>query len=139
MLDVLDRVLGMVSLAVVAIAAISLVVGAIGILTVMWIAVGERTGEVGLIKALGAGEAQVLAVFLLEAVMLAAAGGAIGLGLGLGLATVLRWVVPGLPLEAPPLYIAMALAVSVLVGVGAGVLPARRAAHLDPIEALRAD
>jgi putative ABC transport system permease protein len=139
MLDVLDRVLGVVSLAVVAIAAISLVVGAIGILTVMWIAVGDRTQEIGLMKALGAGDGQILIVFLLEAVALSTLGGGIGLGLGLGLALAARWLIPGLPLDTPALYMALAVAVSVAVGVAAGVLPARRAARLDPIEALRAE
>ena len=139
MLDVLDGVLGVVSLAVVAIAAISLVVGAIGILTVMWIAVGERTPEIGLMKALGAGDRQVLMVFLLEAVVLATMGGVIGLGLGLGAAAGARWLVPGLSLDAPGRYVALALGVSVAVGVAAGVLPSRRAARLDPIEALRAE
>ena len=114
-------------------------VGAIGILTVMWIAVGERTGEIGLIKAIGAGQGQVLAVFLLEAATLSAVGGSMGLGLGLGLDVLLGWLVPGLPVEAPPLYVALALAVSIVVGVSAGVLPARRAASLDPVEALRAE
>jgi putative ABC transport system permease protein len=139
MLDVLDRVLGVVSLAVIAIAAISLVVGAIGILTVMWIAVGERTQEIGLLKALGASDRQVLTVFLFEAVALSTMGGIVGLSLGVGVAVAARSLVPGLPLDAPALYVALALAVSVAVGIAAGVLPARRAARLDPIEALRAE
>jgi putative ABC transport system permease protein len=139
MLDVLDRVLGVISLAVVAIAAISLVVGGIGVLTVMWISVGQRTSEVGLIKALGASERQVQAVFLIEAVMISAAGGVAGLALGLGVAAIAQQLVPGLRLEAPPIYIGLALAVSAVVGVAAGVLPARRAARLDPVGALRAE
>jgi putative ABC transport system permease protein len=139
MLDVLDRVLGVVSLAVVAIAAISLVVGGIGVLTVMWISVGQRTSEVGLIKALGATERQVQLVFLLEAVMLSAAGGVVGLALGLGIATGAQQLVPGLRLEAPAIYIGLALLVSAAVGVVAGVVPARRAARLDPVGALRTD
>jgi putative ABC transport system permease protein len=139
MLDVLDRVLGVVSLALVAIAAISLVVGGIGVLTVMWISVGQRTSEVGLLKALGASERDVLSVFLLEAVMIASSGGVLGLALGLGLASLVERVVPGIGLQAPPRYIALAVAVSAIVGVLAGVLPARRAARLNPVEALRAE
>jgi putative ABC transport system permease protein len=106
---------------------------------VMWISVGQRTSEVGLIKALGASERQVLAIFLLEAVMLSAAGGVLGLTLGFGIAVAAQALAPGLRLDAPPLYIALALAVSVAVGVTAGVMPARRAARLDPVGALRTE
>jgi putative ABC transport system permease protein len=139
MLDVLGRVLGVVSLAVAGIGAISLLVGAIGILTVMWIAVGERTGEIGLIRALGATRRQVLRLFLLEAVMLSAAGGAAGILAGLLLGWLIRAFVPGLPLKTAPGYVLAALLVSFGVGVASGVLPARRAAALDPVQALRAE
>jgi putative ABC transport system permease protein len=139
MLDVLGRVLSVVSLAVAGIGGISLVVGAIGILTMMWIAVGERTGEIGLIRALGATRRQVLQLFLFEAVMLSAAGGAVGILAGLSLGWLIRSFFPGLPLDTTPGYVLAALAVSFLVGVASGVLPARRAAFLDPLEALRAE
>ena len=138
MLDVLGRVLGVISLAVGAIGAISLVVGAIGILTMMWISVNERTAEIGLSKALGATSRQILTLFLAEAALLSTAGGALGVGAGLGLAGLLRLVVPGMPVRTPPEYVAAALAVSLAVGLASGVLPARRAARLDPVEALRA-
>jgi putative ABC transport system permease protein len=105
----------------------------------MWISVGQRTSEVGLLKALGASERDVLSVFLLEAVMIASSGGVLGLALGLGLASLVERVVPGIGLQAPPRYIALAVAVSAIVGVLAGVLPARRAARLNPVEALRAE
>jgi len=139
MLDVLGRVLSVVSLAVGGIAAISLLVGAIGILTMMWISVGERTSEIGLVRALGATRAQVLSVFLAEAAMLSLAGGAAGVAAGLGLGAVLRLAAPGLPIHTTPVFVGAALAMSLAVGLASGVLPARRAAALDPLEALRAE
>ncbi len=139
MLDVLGRVLSVVSLAVAGIGAISLVVGAIGILTMMWIAVGERTGEIGLLRALGATRRQILRLFLLEAVMLSAAGGVAGVLAGFAIGALIRAFVPGLPLDTAPGYVAAALVVSFVVGVASGVLPARRAASLDPLEALRTE
>jgi putative ABC transport system permease protein len=137
MLDVLGNVLGVVSLAVGGIGAISLLVGAIGILTIMWIAVSERTAEIGLLRALGARRSQVLAVFLVEAELNALAGGTAGVGVGLGLAEVLRVTVPGLPVQTPPLFVAAALGLSLAVGLASGVLPAWRASRLDPVDALR--
>jgi putative ABC transport system permease protein len=139
MLEVFDNVINVVTLAVGAIAGISLLVGAIGILTMMWIAVGERTAEIGLLKAIGATSGQVQAAFLLEAVGLAVAGGALGLGAGMGLGALARAIVPGLPFSTPPLYVGLALALCVATGLVSGVAPARRAAQLDPVEALRAD
>jgi putative ABC transport system permease protein len=139
MLDVLGRVLGVVSFAVGGIGAISLVVGAIGILTMMWISVNERTSEIGLVLALGASPGQVLTVFLLEAALLACAGGVLGVASGLGVAEGLRWLVPGLPVRTPASFVLAALAVSLAVGLLSGVLPARRAAALDPVVALHAE
>jgi putative ABC transport system permease protein len=139
MLGVLDRVLGIVSVAVGAIGGISLVVGAVGVLTIMWIAVNERTAEIGLAKALGASPRQILLLFLFEAAVLSLAGGALGVATGMGIAWLLPLAVPGLPVHTRVSFVLAALAVSLGVGLLSGVLPARRAAALDPVEALRAE
>jgi len=139
MLAVFGNVMGMITMAVGAIAGISLVVGAIGILTMIWITVRERTGEIGLARAVGASARQVAALFLTEAAAVAALGGVAGVAIGLGLGAALRWAVPGLPVETPLIFVLAAVATSLAVGLLSGVLPARRAARLDPIEALRAE
>jgi putative ABC transport system permease protein len=139
MLEVFDDVMAVVTAAVAAIGAISLVVGAIGILTIMWIAVNERVHEIGLMRALGATSVQVQAVFLIEAISLTVAGGVLGIAAGLAAAVLLRLIVPGMPVYTPPAFVTAALAVSIAVGLLAGVAPARRAASLDPVEALRAE
>jgi putative ABC transport system permease protein len=139
MLAVFGNVMGMVTTAVGAIAGISLIVGAIGILTMMWITVRERTAEIGLARAVGASRSQVATLFLAEAAAVATLGGAAGVAVGLGLAALLRRIVPGLPVETPAVFVLAALGVSLAVGVLAGVMPAQRAARLDPIEALRAE
>ncbi|MCP5515882.1 MAG: ABC transporter permease [Verrucomicrobiales bacterium] len=139
MLDSLGRILRIVSLAVGGIGAISLLVGAIGILTMMWISVNERTSEIGLMRAIGATPAQIMQLFLIEAAMLSTLGGALGLGTGMGIAHVLRLYVPGLPVHTPAEFVLLALAVSLGVGLLSGLLPARRAAALDPVLALAAE
>jgi len=139
MLDTFGRIMDIVTVAVSGIAGISLLVGAMGILTIMWISVHERTGEIGLLRALGVTAAAVERLFLLESVLLAVAGGTLGLMTGLGLAALIRAAVPGLPMSTPPGAVAAALVMSFAVGVVSGVAPARRAARLDPIEALRAE
>jgi len=139
MLEVLGSILNVLTFAVGAIGSISLLVGAIGIVTIMTIAVNERINEIGLIRALGARQGQVLSLFLGEAVVLAAIGGLTGLGLGIGLGQLLHLVLPALPVHTSWVFVVLAEAIAVVIGLIAGVLPARRAARLDPIEALRTE
>jgi putative ABC transport system permease protein len=139
MLEVFDTVLNTITFAVAAIGAISLLVGGIGILTILTIAVAERTGEIGLLRALGATRRAILALFLGEAAVLAAIGGAAGLALGLGVAGLLALALPALPVHTPWFYAVLAEVLAVAVGMVAGVLPARRAAYLDPVAALRGE
>ena len=139
MLETFGNIMDVITIALAAIAGISLVVGSIGILTMVWIAVGERTNEIGLLRSIGATRRQVQAVFLSEAIVLGLLGGLLGLAIGLGVCALLRAAVPGLPVHTPFEYVIAALAVSVATGVLSGVLPARRAASLDPVESLRAE
>lgn len=139
MLDVLGSVLDVLTFAVGALGGISLLVGAVGILTIMTIAVTERTAEIGLLRALGATHNQVLALFLGEAVVLAALGGLAGLLLGAGGGQLLHLALPALPVQTPWSYVAAAEAIAATIGLLAGVLPARRAARMDPVVALRAE
>ncbi len=139
MLDSFGRVFAVVSAAVAGIGAISLLVGAIGILTMMWIAVGERTAEIGLLKALGATRADVRNLFLAEAALLSGVGGAAGIVTAVVLGALVQLALPAVPFSTPPAYAAAALGTAVGVGLLAGVAPARRAAALDPVENLRAE
>jgi putative ABC transport system permease protein len=139
MLDVLSSVLQVLTFAVAALGGISLAVGGVGILTIMTIAVAERTGEIGLLRALGARREQVLLLFLTEAALLAGIGGLSGLALGVALARLLHALFPALPVTTPWSYALAAEGVAVAIGIAAGVAPANRAARLDPVEALRAE
>ncbi|MCI0342642.1 MAG: ABC transporter permease, partial [Planctomycetales bacterium] len=137
MLEVIGSVMGVVTRGVVAIAAVALLVGAMGILTVMWLSVHERTREIGLLKAIGASNPQVMSLFLAEAAFLSTVGGIAGIALGVGGGRLLAAAVPALRVALPPGMIPIQLGVAFAVGLLAGTLPARRAARLDPVEALR--
>ena len=134
--DSLSAILNALTLALGAIAAISLTVAGIGIMNVMLVAVAERSAEIGLLRAVGASRRQVRACFLVEAAMLAAAGGALGLAAGWLGTRVLVGIWPALPAAPPAWAVASAAALSLAVGTLFGWLPARRAARLDPVAAL---
>ncbi len=119
-----------------AIAGISLVVGGIGIMNIMLASVTERTREIGVRRAMGAKRRDIASQFLVETLVLSCGGGLIGLALGYGLSIAMRNLVD-IPTVVKPWSLAVAFGVSVLVGLVSGLYPARRAARLDPIEALR--
>ncbi len=139
MLDVLGDVLGMLTVAVGALGGISLLVGSVGIFTIMTIAVRERTGEIGLLRALGATRNHILLLFLLEGTVLAGLGGTAGLILGICLGWLIHVFVPLLPVHTPWTFVVLAELLSTGIGILAGIMPARQAARLDPLEALRSE
>ncbi|MBK7280074.1 ABC transporter permease [Candidatus Aalborgicola defluviihabitans] len=139
MLRSLSNILDILTMAVGALGSISLLVGGVGIVTIMTIAVSERTGEIGLLVALGAPRNTILGLFLGEAVALSALGGIIGLVLGIGLAQIIHLAVPALPVHTPISFVLLAEGIAIAIGLVAGVLPARSAARLDPVEALRSE
>jgi putative ABC transport system permease protein len=135
-LDTFQDILKALTAALAGIAAVSLGVAGLGIMNVMLVSVSERTREIGLLKALGVTHAQVVAVFLVEAAILATVGGSFGLAVGLGVGQVLKQLYPEFPFQAPGWAIPTALGVSCSVGLLFGILPARNAARLDPVAAL---
>ena len=139
MLKSMDSILNILTLAVAALGSISLLVGSVGILTIMTIAVSERVSEIGLLRAIGAERKSIFQLFLCEALALSGAGGLCGVLLGVTLVWILDAALPALPVELAWAYIAAAFMVSLLIGVAAGVAPAIKAARLEPLEALRAE
>jgi putative ABC transport system permease protein len=137
MLDTLSTVLEVLTFAVAALGGISLLVGAVGMVTLMHIAVAERVAEIGLLTALGATRARIRTLFLMESIVLSTLGGLGGLAIGAGIAGLLKISVRGLPVNTPWDYAFGALIVSMLIGLAAGVVPAMRAARLNPVDALR--
>jgi len=136
LLDTFDGILRALTYTVGGIAAISLAVAGILIMNVMLVAVSQRVGEIGLLKALGAPERQVLRLFLVESILLAGAGAALGLLIATLAIFALRQLFPVFPITAPLWAPLAAVGVAVATGLVFGVLPARRAARLDPVRAL---
>ena len=129
----------MLTLGVAALGGISLLTGGVGIFTIMTIAVRERTQEIGLLRAIGARRSRIAQLFLGEAMLLSGLGGAGGLAIGMSIVLLAQWTLPAMPATISPLYVALSLVLAVLIGAVAGVLPARSAARLEPLDALRAE
>jgi putative ABC transport system permease protein len=133
-----ETITGNVTAILAGIVSISLLVGGIGIMNIMLVSVTERTREIGILKALGATRRDILVQFLLEAGLLALLGGMIGIVLGLGIGMGVASLIPGFPEASVPIWVIVAAAgFSAMVGVVFGIMPASKAAGLDPIEALR--
>ena len=139
MLESMDSVLSILTLAVAALGGISLIVGSVGIITIMTIAVTERVSEIGLLRAIGAEKKIIFKLFLCEALTLSAVGGLLGLLAGIGLVGLIGVLFPALPAELAWLYVGVAFGLSLLIGVISGVIPAIRAAQLNPLQALHSE
>jgi putative ABC transport system permease protein len=139
MLESMDSILNILTMAVAALGSISLLVGSVGILTIMTIAVSERISEIGLLRAVGAEQRTIFQMFLAEALALSLAGGLGGILVGICVAQLIKLTLPALPVELAWFYIAGAFFISLLIGIAAGVMPAMKAARLKPLEALRTE
>jgi putative ABC transport system permease protein len=132
-----DSVIGGVGLVAIAISCLGLLVGGIGVMNIMLVSVTERTKEIGIRKAIGATKGAIVLQFLLEAMTLTFLGGLIGVTVAVGISNLIMILIPSLPAVIPLWAIITGLTVSVGVGLVFGVLPARKASRLDPIECLR--
>jgi putative ABC transport system permease protein len=137
MLSAFTTILRILTTVLGGIAGISLIVGGIGIMNIMLVSVRERTREIGIRKAVGARRRDILWQFLLESVVLSSLGGILGIGVGAGAAKALSLLFTYLPTRVSLWSVLLAFGFSAVVGIFFGVYPARRAAHLDPIQALR--
>ena len=132
-----DGMLAGVGIAAIAISGLGLLVGGIGVMNIMLVSVTERTKEIGIRKAIGATKKAIVLQFLAEAMALTFLGGLVGLALSIGISNLLLLLIPSMPAKVELWMIITSLTISVLIGLIFGVLPARKAAKLDPIECLR--
>lgn len=132
-----DGIIGGVGIAAIAISCLGLLVGGIGVMNIMLVSVTERTKEIGIRKAIGATKGAIVLQFLLEAMTLTFFGGVIGVVTAIGISNLIMLLVPSLPAQIPPWAVIAGLGTSIGVGLIFGVLPARKASRLDPIECLR--
>jgi len=139
MLETLEDIMKWLKFTVAAFGGISLLVGGVGIFTIMTVAVNERTSEIGVLRAVGASRKKIRDVFLLESIFLAILGAVLGLSIGFAAIYVALLFYPDMPIAIAWDYIVYAVLISLSIGLLAGFLPARAAAQLDPVEALRTD
>lgn len=139
MLEKMDSVLSVLTMAVAALGSISLLVGSVGIFTIMTIAVSERVTEIGLLRAIGAERFVIFKLFLSEALLLSLLGGAGGILVGVLLTQLAGVLAPGLPVQLAWNYISLAFLISFAIGIVSGVVPAVNASRLSPLDALRAE
>jgi putative ABC transport system permease protein len=132
-----DGIIGGVGAAAIAISCLGLLVGGIGVMNIMLVSVTERTKEIGIRKAIGATKSMIVLQFLLEAMTLTFFGGVIGIVLAIGISNLLMLLIPSMPAQVELWMIGLSISVSIGIGLIFGVLPARKAAKLDPIECLR--
>ena len=132
-----DSITAMIGLIAIAISSLGLLVGGIGVMNIMLVSVTERTKEIGIRKAIGAKRSAIVLQFLLEAMTLTFFGGILGVTLAVGISQIVMLLIPSLPASIPLWAVVSGLLVSIGVGLMFGVLPARKAANLDPIECLR--
>ena len=132
-----DGIMGGVGLAAIAISCLGLLVGGIGVMNIMLVSVTERTKEIGIRKAIGATKGAIVLQFLLEAMTLTFFGGIIGTVVAIGISNLIMLVIPSIPAQVPAWAVIAGLSVSIGVGLIFGVLPARKASRLDPIDCLR--
>jgi putative ABC transport system permease protein len=135
-LDTFNKITGVFFLVMIVLSAVALMVGGIGVMAIMMVSVTDRTREIGVRKALGATHRDIMLQFLTEAATLTGIGGAIGIVLGLGMGR-LATMMMNIEATTPVRYTLIAVAVSVSIGLVFGLLPANRAAKMDPVEALR--
>ena len=132
-----DSIIGGVGIAAIAISCLGLLVGGIGVMNIMLVSVTERTKEIGIRKAIGATKSAIVLQFLLEAMTLTFFGGIIGVVVAIGISNLIMLLIPSIPAQVPAWAVIAGLATSIGVGLIFGVLPARKASRLDPIECLR--
>jgi putative ABC transport system permease protein len=136
MVDLYNQLTGAAYLVMIVISSIGLLVGGIGVMNIMLVSVKERTREIGIRKALGARSGDILKQFLIEAIVLTGTGGLLGVLVGFGIALVVKAVTP-LPATVSLWSVVLGLSVSAAIGLFFGIVPARKAAHMDPIVSLR--